>query len=77
MMSCDRCRCYLIFLERVIRRDNDGLIKIDTRLCKTCLFETGLFSQVVLPEIVEQEIFEEEVVLEESHTDSGKAVEAN
>lgn len=63
MFSCDRCARLFNGLQRVIRRNSDGQIVIDTRICKPCAFLTGLFS-AVLPEIVEREIFEEEAVPE-------------
>jgi hypothetical protein len=44
MFPCDRCRLLFNALERVIRRDSDGLVKIDTRLCPTCLYLTGFLS---------------------------------
>jgi hypothetical protein len=62
-MECDRCNLLFNWLERVIRLDNAGLVKIDTRLCQTCLFETGLFAvspKVEAPEGLEEVIQEVE-----------------
>jgi hypothetical protein len=56
MLSCDRCRLLFNSLERVIRLDNDGVVKIDTLLCSTCLYETGLFA--LFPKMEEPETLE-------------------
>lgn len=53
MMDCDRCKLLFNSLERVIRLDNDGVVKIDTLLCSTCIYETGLFA--LFPKMEEPE----------------------